>query len=86
VQTAERASPLSTALDNLIPLLASQHLECLTVFLGRLLDHGISHLDAVLALETLLGQPVTQVLLFHVVSNLLSRALNRKTYLVEAVL
>lgn len=58
-----RASALSTALDDFIPLLASQHLKGLTVLLGSLLDHCVSHLDTVLALETLLGQPVTQVLL-----------------------
>lgn len=63
ISKSQRASALGTALDDLVPLLASQHLKGLTVLLGRLLDHGISHLDTVLALETFLGEPVTQVLL-----------------------
>ena len=58
-----KASPLDTALDNIIPLLASQHLESLTVLLCCLFDHCLGHLNSILALETLLGQPVTQVLL-----------------------
>ena len=54
---------LRTSLDDVRPFLATQLLERLLVLASRLLDNLLWHLHVVLALESVAGKPITQVLL-----------------------
>lgn len=51
------------ARKSLLPVLACECLKGLSVLVRSFFDDRLGHLDALLALETFLCQPVTEVLL-----------------------
>lgn len=82
-----KTSYLSTVLDDISPLLTRQHLKSLLVLVSSLLDHSLRHLDTILALQTLLGQPITQILLSRESVSCLHAIISQTcAYLVKAVL